>query len=441
MQKEIDNYLKAFEAAQKGWKLSDPSWLNRYRRNAIESFAKTGFPAVGDEEWKYTNVAPLAAIPFGINGTGFKKLSPQDISTLIPGAYANSLLVFINGHYSTSLSHPGQIPEGIKISPLSQVLVENPSLLEPHLARLTDGDKNPFSCLNTALMRDGAFVSLPMGMRVKTPIYLVFLSTFSGKAQVTHPRNLIVAGEKFEAVLVEYYLGTGMTDEAGAYFTNAVTEVVSGDCSVIEHIKIQDEAAHAFHIASLKVHQARSSRFVSNYISLGGALSRNNIHDRLDAVGCDCTLNGLTLGLGTQHMDSHTRIDHFKPNGTSNELYKGIFDDRSRGIFDGKIVVHKDAQKTSAHQTNKNLLLSDQAEVDPTPQLEILADDVKASHGVAVGQLDKNQIFYLRSRGIGEAAAKSLLIYAFASELIDKIKISAIKSRLQEALVGRFKLL
>ncbi|MBI4412571.1 MAG: Fe-S cluster assembly protein SufD [Deltaproteobacteria bacterium] len=451
MKKEIDNYLRQFEAAQKGRGGSEPSWLNRSRTDAIECFAKAGFPVVGEEGWKYTNVAPLTAVPFTINGTATAggagpagdtdpaRFSPQDISTLVPGAYANHLLVFINGHYASRLSRPGPLPEGVRLGSLSDILADSPDLLEPHLGRLSNrlsgAKKNtdPFSALNTAFMEDGAVVLLPMGTVVKTPIYLVFLSTDTEKPRVTCPRNLIVAGENSQAAIVEYYLGP----KPVIYFTNSVTEVIVGDNSVIEHTKIQEEADPAFHIATLEVIQRQSSCFVSNYLSLGGFLSRNNIHARLDAEGCDCTLNGLYLGGDRQHMDSHTLIDHLKPHGTSNELYKGVLGGKSRGVFDGKIIVHRDAQKTSARQTNKNLLLSGESEANPTPQLEIFADDVKVSHGSTVGQLDKNQVFYLRSRGIGESAAKSLLTYAFAGELVDKIKIPAIKDRVKEALTAK----
>ncbi|MBI2340218.1 MAG: Fe-S cluster assembly protein SufD [Deltaproteobacteria bacterium] len=451
MQKEIDNYVKQFEAAQTP---SEPAWLGVLRRKAIERFAKTGFPSVKDEQWKHTNLAPIASLPFARDGMGSGAISPQDVSTCVSGAYANHLLVFINGRYSSRLSRPGPLPEGVRLCPLSEVLEENPALVEAPFARLTEkpvapvADTNPFTALNTAFMEDGAVVILPMGAVVKTPIYLVFLSTGatgatgatgSQKPWIACPRNLIIAGENSQASIVEYYLGTGATGATGVapYFNNAVTGLLVGENAVIHHDKIQEEALSSFHIASLEVDQGPSSRFVSNYVSLGGSLSANRIHARLNATGCDCALNGLYLGGGSQHMDSHTLIDHLKPNGTSNELYKGILGGRSRGVFDGKIVVHKEAQKTHAHQTNKNLLLSAEAEADPAPQLEIFADDVKVGHGSTVGRLDENQIFYLRSRGIGEKEAKGLLVSSFAGDVIEKIGVPAIKSRVKEVLSER----
>jgi Fe-S cluster assembly protein SufD len=309
---------------------------------------------------------------------------------------------------------------------LAGALRSDAKLVEPHLARYARFEQNAFTALNTAFAEDGAFVYLPDGTSLKGPIHLLLLSTVPGEATVSHPRNLIVVGANSQVSLIESYVGL----EGGAYFTNAVTEISAGERSVIEHTKLEREGREGFHIATLDVHQGRGSSFVSSSIATGGALVRNDINVLFNGEGGDCTLNGLYVTGGDQHIDNHTSIDHAKPHCTSRELYKGILDGKSRGVFNGKIIVRKDAQKTNAHQTNKNLLLSQHALVNTKPQLEILADDVKCSHGATIGQLDEEALFYLRTRGIGSEAARNLLTYAFASDIVSRIKIQPIQCQL-----------
>jgi Fe-S cluster assembly protein SufD len=271
---------------------------------------------------------------------------------------------------------------------------------------------------------------IPKGQVIERPIHVAFLTTGSGEPVVSHPRVVVVAGENSQATIVESYVGI----EEGVYFTNAVTEIVAGESSVIDHYKLQRESREAFHVATVQIHQARSSNFSSHYFGFGGALVRHEARVRLDAEGCECTLNGLYLAGGSQHLDNHTVIDHVKPHCTSHELYKGILDGKAHGVFNGKIYVHEDAQKTDAKQTNQTLLLSQDAVINTKPQLEIFADDVKCTHGATVGQLDAEGIFYLRSRGIGLQEARSLLTYAFANDIIRQVKIEPLRAQLEELL-------
>ncbi|PYV03203.1 MAG: Fe-S cluster assembly protein SufD [Acidobacteria bacterium] len=352
--------------------------------------------------------------------------SPSRLADVTLGEVACTQLVFLNGHFSQELSSPGKLPEGVKAGSLASALDSDGGLLEEHLARYASYRRNAFTALNTAFVEDGAFVYLPKDAVVKEPIHLLFLSTASKDPAVCHPRNLIVAGSSAQATVIESYAGL----EGGVYFTNAVTEIVTGEQSRIDHTRLQRESERAFHVATMEVSQHRDSAFASRSISIGGKLVRNDLNVLLNGEGCDCTLDGLYFAGGEQHVDNHTTIDHAKPHCSSRELYKGILDGKSTGVFNGKIIVRKDAQKTDARQTNNNLLLSEESLINTKPQLEILADDVKCTHGATIGQLDEEALFYLRTRGIGDAAARSLLTYAFASEIIGRIRIQPIQCRL-----------
>ncbi|MEK7341221.1 MAG: Fe-S cluster assembly protein SufD, partial [Candidatus Binatota bacterium] len=294
--------------------------------------------------------------------------------------------------------------------------------------------EHAFVALNTALMRDGAFVYVPAGEMVKEPIQLLFISVAGKEATVSHPRNLIVIGRGGQATVVESYCGV----EEEIYFTNAVTEIVVGENGVGEHYKVQREGGKAFHIATLQARLERNSNFSSHSISLGGALVRNEVNAVLDGEGGECTLNGLYMVSGGQHVDNHTRIDHVKAHCNSRELYKGVLDGKSRGVFSGKIYVHEGAEKTDAKQTNNNLLLSQEALIDTKPQLEIYNNDVKCAHGSTIGQLDQDAIFYLRSRGISREDARNLLTYAFASDVISRIRIDPMRAQMDELLLAKF---
>ncbi len=411
--------------------------LHALRQAAIERFAELGFPTTRDEEWRYTNVAALARGSFRLpNGAGtlVTPLLEGLASEYGESAYA-ARLVFVDGRWSPELSAVGSLPQGVRAGSLSAALAETPELLEPHLGKYAGFADHPFVALNTAFFQDGAFLHVPRGAAVEQPILLLFLATSPDGAEslVTHPRSLIVAGESSQATVVEVYAGQG----GRGHWTNAVTEVVTCPGSSIDHYRLQQEHLRAFHVATLQVQQERDSVFSSHAFALGGGLARTDVNAFLDGEGIECTLNGLYLGAGEQVIDNHTRIDHARAHCASHELYKGILDDRSRGVFNGKIFVHQDAQKTDAKQTNNALLLSEDAEIDTKPQLEIYADDVRCTHGATIGQLDPDALFYLRSRGIEREAARNLLTYAFASEIVERVRVDALRERLEKLVLAR----
>ena len=365
-------------------------WLQDLRDAAFERFSSLGFPTTHDEEWRFTNDAPIARSSF----------SPVAAPVGFRG-----------------------IPDGVETPPLE--------FASPYLARHASYDRNPFVALNTAFLGDFVFLGVPKGAIVAEPIRLDFLVSGGSKSTVSHPRVLIVVAEGAHCTIVESYVG------GGSYFTNAVTEIVAGDRSVVDHYKLQRESLDAFHVATLQVHVGQNASFSTHNISFGGALTRNDVGAVLSA-GADATLNGLYLAAGSQHVDNHTVIDHAKPHGTSRELYKGILDGQAGAVFNGRIIVRKDAQKTDSRQTNKNLVLSDNAVIDTKPELQILADDVRCTHGATIGQLDAEALFYLQSRGVGAREARALLTYAFAQDVIDRIKVKTLRDSLERVLFEKF---
>ena len=427
-----DFYRNHFAQFEKDPNISQ-SWTRSVRRNAISCFSELGFPGTGHEEWKYTNIAPIAKIPFEVAENRLNGVDSEALTGLGIENQADNLVVFINGHYSPNLSSL-RLPENIRVGNLSAVLSENPEDVEPHLAQYASYQDQAFVALNTAWMNDGSFVYVPRGNVLREPIHLVYFSTAHGEATVSYPRNLIVIGDESQATVVETYLGV----KNEVYFTNAVTEMVLGKNAMVDHYKLQRESDEAFHVATLQVHQERNSKFSSHSISLGGALARNDLNSVLDGEGSECSLNGLYMVKGKQHVDNHTRVDHVKPHCNSRELYKGILGGSAKGVFNGKIYVHTAAQGTDAKQTNKNLLLSEDATINTKPQLEIYNDNVKCMHGSTVGQLDQDGLFYLRSRGIELNDARKLMTYAFASEMIGKIKVAKLRSWLEETFYTEF---
>ncbi len=430
---EKNTYLTEFADFETSPLAGGQSWLQTTRRKAIGRFNEIGFPSTRQEEWRFTNISPIAQIPFRLAKPGRNGLTVAEISNYTFGDVDCAQLVFVNGCFSEHLSMLKPLPKGARVTSLASALASDRGLLEPHLARYADFERNTFAALNTAFMSDGAFVYLPPGTMLKDIVHLLYISTREPESTVSHPRNLIVIGDGSKVTLVESYVGLGK----GVYLTNAVTEVVLGSNCVVDHYRLQRESDDAFHIGHLQVLQQRDSSFTSHSLSLGGTLARNEIVVVLDAEGAECGLNGLYVTRGKQHIDNHTVIDHAKPNCSSRELYKGILDGRSTGVFNGKIIVRKDAQKTNAKQTNKNLLLSEDALVNSTPQLEIFADDVKCTHGATIGQLDEEGLFYLRSRGIDEASARTLLTYAFATEVLSAVKVMPIQCQIDLVLLTR----
>ena len=426
-----DGYVAEFDrvAREPDWR--GPASISKLRKAALVRFSQLGFPTTKLEAWRFTSVAPIAAIPFTLADDGLSALSSDELNRFTFKDVPFTQLVVVNGCFAPQLSSCGALPAGVEVGGLSEAIHRDPTLVERYLTRLTPYEDQPFTALNTAFLRDGAFLQIPANAVIEQPIHLLFVATAHEKATVHHPRVLIVAGENSQARIVESY--AGLRD--ARYFTNAVTEIVAGPNAVIDHYKLLRESLQAFHVASMHVSLGRSSNFSSHSITLGGALVRNDVNALLNGEGIDCTLNGLYVANGCRLIDNHTMVDHAKPHCSSHELYKGILDGEARAVFNGKIVVQLDAQKTDAKQTNQALLLSEHAQINTTPQLEIFADDVRCTHGATVGQLDDNAMFYLRSRGLSHARARNVLIHAFASDILDRIKIAPIRAHLDRVLL------
>ena len=396
-----------------------PKWLAPLRKAGIASFADQGFPTLQNEDWRFTNVAPIGKLPFhlaaqaAVNGAESKALTDSVFATL-PG----HRLVFVNGFFSAKLSSIQPVSGGARIENLSAALAKDSTLVEKHLGKYAHTANNPFAALNQAFFADGAFIFVPKGVEIAGPVQLIYISSAKQNGETILPRNLIIAEANSKLTVVESYISTGNV----AYFTNAVTEILAGDKAAVEHVKLQDEAAEAFHIATIAGEFGRASNVTVHSFALGAKLSRTNIRTKLAGEGLECILNGLYLTRGEQLADHHMIVEHAQPHCASHEYFNGILDDKSKGVFHGRIYVHPIAQKTDAKQTNKNLLLSDAATADTKPQLEIYADDVKCTHGATIGQLNAESIFYLRSRGLDTATARRMLIHAFAGEIIERIK-------------------
>ncbi len=428
-----ETYLSSYQEFDKSDAGKRHPWLRRMREDAIARFERLGFPTTRDEGWRHTNVAPISKVPFRPAVHEFDGLTAPELGSFTFGDDDSCRLVFINGAFSEELSRTSALPRGMCLKNLSAALETEREVLEPHLARLASSENNPFVALNTAFLADGAFVHIPRGTVLNQVLHLVFLSSSRGEASVSYPRNLILIGEDCQASIVESYGGL----DHGSYFTNTVTEIALGSNALLDHYKLQRESEDSFHVGTLQVLQERSSCLHSHSISLGGALVRNDLNTVMNGEGCDSTLNGLYVTRGRQLVDNHTCIDHARPHCESRELYKGILDDQSRAVFSGKIVVRKDAQKTNAKQTNKNLLLSEEALANTAPELQIFADDVKCTHGATIGHIDEEELFYTRSRGIGAEAARTLLTYAFASDILGSMKFKPIQCQIDLVLLTR----
>lgn len=429
-----DSYLALCESAVDARRAAaEPAWLGSIRRSAADRFRALGFPTTRDDEWRYTNVSRIADTPFEIAVHNDSALAFERIARFALTDVTACRLTFVNGRFDAGLSRLDGLPDGVTVCNLAAAMDTHAPLLESHLAQHADRDEQAFVALNTALFEDGAFVHVPKGVVVEAPIHILFVTTPQTPAAMTNARVLIVTEANSRVTIVESYVGV----DSGACFTNTVTEIVAGEDSAIDHYKLERENDDAYHIATLQVDHQRGSDVASHCISLGGSLVRNDINALLDGEGCECTLNGLYLADGTQHIDNHLRVDHAKPHCNSREFFKGILAGKGRGVFSGKIMVRKDAQKTDAKQSNKSLLLSPDALVESKPQLEILADDVKCTHGATIGQVDEEQMFYLRTRGLSMDAARTLLVYAFAREIIAGVRIPALRTVLDELVLAK----
>ena len=401
----------------------EPAWLRRIRHDAFERALEAGLPTTRNEEWRFTNVAPIAASRFSAAPPASVDagwLRPHSMS-----AESAAELVFVDGRFAPRLSNAAGLPRGVEAGNLAGVLGADGAFFGQHLTRSAAGPA--FAALNTSFFEDGAFVRLSAGTVVEAPISLLFISTMPKRLAMVHPRVLVVAGLDSQVRVVESYVGM----HPGTGLTNAVTQFVVAERAVVEHYRLQDESLHAFHIGSVEARIERGGVFRSHSFSIGGALVRNDVTATFGGEGGECELNGLYLAGGAQLVDNHTLIDHAMPRCNSHEVYRGILNGAARGVFNGKIIVRQDAQKTDAKQTNRALLLSDAAQIDTKPQLEIFADDVKCTHGAAVGQLDEEALFYLRARGIGSHEARGMLIRSFAGEIVDRVKVVALRARLE----------
>lgn len=425
-----DVYLSSFRALESGLAAKGPPWLHQVRREAIQRFAQLGFPTTLQEEWRFTNVAPIAKISFHPASEDASAWTAEDLEPALLEDSLDIRLVFVNGQYCEEASSVRKLPSGVKAGSLARALQGSDGLLEEHLARYADYRNHPFLALNTAFWQDGAYLRIPKGTVIEKPIHILFVSTADGAPLVSYPRSLILADRDSQVTLIESYVGLS----GGICFSNAVSEIVASENTMIHHYKLQIENKRSYHIATLQVHQNRSANFSSCSVSLGGALVRNEVNAVLDAEGAECALNGLYMAQDRQLVDNRTVIDHAKPHGTSRQLYNGILDGHATGVFNGRIIVRPDAKKTDAIQKNRNLLLSEDAVINTKPQLEIFANDVRCTHGATIGQMDPEALFYLWSRGIGPEEARNILIYAFAGEIFERIRSAPVRGRAEDML-------
>jgi len=428
---QLHHYLESFSAFEKSAAGQGLPWLRKLRRNAFARFCEAGFPTIHDEDWRFTNVSAIAQTPFLLGGNDRARPLQLELEPYQVRGFACQL-VFLNGRFAPELSSLGKLPAWLEVSSLADQIVRNPGVIEPHLGQYVDIRRDAFCALNTAFVEDGAYIHIRRSAAAEEPIYLLFVSTANDTPTMGHPRNLIWAEENSQVTVVEDYVSLG----GGTAFTNAVTELVAGDHAVVSHYMVEREHVHSYSVSTLRIQQGRGANIASHSILTGGALVRNNVHPVLAGEGGECLINGLFIGNGRQHLDNYMLVEHRSPHCASRQFYNGILDGHAHGVFHGRIVVHKDAQKTDAKQTNRNLLLSDDAQIDTKPQLEIHADDVKCTHGATIGQIEEDALFYLRSRGIDEPSARRLLLLAFASECLDRMKPGPARTHV-EALINR----
>jgi Fe-S cluster assembly protein SufD len=411
---------------------NEPSWLSEIRQQALARFVELGIPTQRDEDWRFTNVAPLKSFSFEPAAKFAHTVTANDLKKFPFTSFGGARLVFVDGFFAPEFSVIPQLPNGVKLMSLADALTSETELVKKYLFRHATIEKNAFAALNTAHFQDGAFIYLPPNADLEAPIHLLFIS--SGKTNGTmHPRNLIVAERGSHFCILENYGSLG----DATHFTNSVTELIAGENATGHHLKFQDENLQTFHIGTLATHLGRASNVVTHSFALGAKLSRTNIFANLVGEGLETILNGLYLTRDSQLADHFMVVDHAAPRCASHEYFNGILAYKSKGVFHGRIHVRPGAQKTDAKQTNKNLLLSDDATVDTKPQLEIYADDVKCTHGATIGQLNDESIFYLRARGIPLEKARRMLVHAFAGEIIERVGCGSVREELDRIIWNR----
>jgi Fe-S cluster assembly protein SufD len=427
-------YVDQHRDFSSGGAIKVPSPVAAIRKRAIDRFAALGFPTTKNEDWHFTSVGAIAEREFTFVPARTGDVSRADLDDFSFAAEGWSTVVFANGRYAPDLSDLTALDPRIRLFCLAEAWTKAPDLVQKIGTIVTNADEHAFTMLNTAFMPDGVVIHVPKDVTLTYPIHVLFVTDAHAAKTVMYPRNLIVVDRNARATVIESYVSLG----DAAYFTNAVTEVSVGEGATLEHYKIQREGRRAFHVGTIEAAQARDSHYVSFAFATGASLSRTNIYTTLAGEGCGSTLNGLYMLDGEQHCDHQTKIEHAQPNCFSREVYKGVLDGRSHGVFNGKVYVHPVAQKTDGKQTNNTLLLSKEAQVDTKPQLEIFADDVKCTHGATVGRIDENALFYMKSRGMDAETARRLLIYAFAADVIETIEQQEVREGLERYTLERF---
>ncbi|MCX7610181.1 MAG: Fe-S cluster assembly protein SufD [Ignavibacterium sp.] len=407
--------------------------IHSFRKKSFEYFNTLDLPTIKNEEWKYTNVSFLNNEYFKISNQKLD-FSFDHIQKFLFDNLEHSLITLVNGFFNKNLSKLLDIPKGVEIISLAEALKLNHPIVEKYLGKISDNKDNFFTSLNTSFINDGVFIYIPDGKIIEDPIHIIFYQNSIQENNLVQPRNLFVIGKNSQVSIIEHYV----SDTDTKYFTNSVTEIFVDENGILDHIRLQEESLQAVHIGRMDVNQERYSNFSSHLISTGAKFSRNEFNTRFIGQGGESTLNGLFMIDGEQLFDAHTLIDHAQPNCNSHEHYKGILQGNSRGVFNGKVMVRPDAQKTNAFQENNTILLSESATMNSKPQLEIFADDVKCSHGATVGKLNEEAMFYLKTRGIGQEAATAMLIHAFASDVITSIKIEALRDYLEKIITRKF---
>ena len=440
----VDDFTGQIDAAV----AAGPAWLEPVRRAAMARFEALGFPTTHNEDWHYTSAARIAEGGFQLLNDGAPDGGAQPASLggaqsvltatdLAPFQFGRAdwyTLVFVNGRFAPALCNRRALPPGVRVEDLRTALEGDRSFMQARLAKVAQFDEHAFTALNTAFVRDGAVVHIAKGTELEHPIHLLFVSDSGADGVATHQRVIVAAEPNSKATVIESWVAIG----APRNFTNTVTEVDVGDGATVTHLKIQRESDAAYHVGTVQVAQGRDSHFVSFSFATGAQLARSNVYTHLNGAGCGSTLNGLYLAGGTQHLDTQTRIEHVEPNCYSREVYKGVLDGEGHGVFNGKVYVHPEAQKTDGKQENHTLLLSDDAQMDTKPQLEIFADDVKCTHGATIGRIDANAEFYMKSRGVNAEFARRLLVYAFAADVLETIENVAVREGLEALVLARF---